>query len=62
MGKGQIVATNDKMNREDRQDVDEVKYFNYTMPRLTMVTHRTVVTHMKRKLIEFKQIVYSSPM
>jgi hypothetical protein len=32
MGKGQIVATNDKINREDRQDVGEVKYFNYTMP------------------------------
>jgi hypothetical protein len=37
MGKGQIVATNDKMNREDRQDVSEVKHFNYTMARLTMI-------------------------
>jgi hypothetical protein len=43
MGKGQIVAANDKMNREDRQDVSDVKHFNYNMPRLTMVTHRTVV-------------------
>jgi hypothetical protein len=55
MGKGQILATNDKMNREDRQDVGEVKYFNYTMPRLTMVTHRTVVTHVKRKLTMIRE-------
>jgi hypothetical protein len=58
MGKGQIVATNDKMNSEDRQDVGEVKHFTYTMPRLTMVTHRTVVTHVKKKLTMIRKRMY----